>query len=230
MASQPLKDLTEPKETSDASTKKYVDDLIADNVGVGNMNGGGSPFFKENGNYQASHTINMAFKKLLNLSTPSEPFEAVTKEYVDNSITKVIETRYIIAVTASYHGNLIKGNYQFSFGGSSKNSFHKHGLYNGFLMPYDGYIKRFVMEVPGLKFSSDKYTNPIDFGRSLDDSSFHLFTLVSVDKINLVHEIGGLIVDFKFYGGRLRSKYWFNPLFPLDKGKIQKGDIIKYKK
>ena len=33
MASQPLKDLTEPKETSDAATKKYVDDLIADNVG-----------------------------------------------------------------------------------------------------------------------------------------------------------------------------------------------------
>ena len=83
MASQPLKDLTEPKETSDAATKKYVDDLIADNVGVGNMNGGGSPFFKENGNYQASHTINMAFKKLLNLSTTSEPFEATTKEYVD---------------------------------------------------------------------------------------------------------------------------------------------------
>ena len=60
MASQPLRDLTEPKETNDAVTKKYVDDLIADNVGVGNMNGGGSPFFKENGNYQASHAINMA--------------------------------------------------------------------------------------------------------------------------------------------------------------------------
>ena len=75
MASQPLRDLTEPKETNDAVTKKDVDDLTADSVGVGNTNGGGSPFFKENGNYQASHTINMAFKKLLNLSTTSEPFE-----------------------------------------------------------------------------------------------------------------------------------------------------------
>ena len=45
MASQPVIDLTEPKETSDAVTKKYVNDLIADNVGVGKMNGGGSPFF-----------------------------------------------------------------------------------------------------------------------------------------------------------------------------------------
>ena len=55
-----------------AVTKEYVDGLIADHVG--NINGGGgSPFFKENGNYQATHAINMAFK-LLNLSTPSEPF------------------------------------------------------------------------------------------------------------------------------------------------------------
>ena len=91
MASQPLKDLTEPKETSDAATKKYVDDLIADNVGAGNMNGDGSPFFKENGNYQASYAINMGFKKLLNLPSPSDPYEAVRKIYVDVSIFKVEE-------------------------------------------------------------------------------------------------------------------------------------------
>ena len=119
MASQPLTDLTEPKETSDAVTKKYVDDLTADNVGEGNMNGGGSPFFKENGNYQASHTINMAFKKLLNLSTPSEPFEAATKEYVDNVNNNIDKRPHLIAATASYHGDLIKGEYQFTFGGSS---------------------------------------------------------------------------------------------------------------
>ena len=40
MASHPLRDLTEHKEMSDAVTKKYVDDLIADNVGEDNMNGG----------------------------------------------------------------------------------------------------------------------------------------------------------------------------------------------
>ena len=91
MASQPLRDLTKPKETSDAITKKYVDDLIEDNMGEGNMNGGGSPFFKENGNYQATHMINMGFKKLLNLPTPSEPYEAVRKIYVDDSIFKVEE-------------------------------------------------------------------------------------------------------------------------------------------
>ena len=108
MASQPLNYFPEPKKTSDTITKKYVDSLIADNVGVGNMNGGDSPFFKENGNYKATHSINMAFKKLLNLSTPSEPYEAATKEYVD-------ERPHIIAVHANYHGPLRESEYQFAF-------------------------------------------------------------------------------------------------------------------
>ena len=55
MASQPLNDLPEPKEVSDAVTKKYIDDLKADNVGAGNIGGGGSPFFK--GGYFTSHRI-----------------------------------------------------------------------------------------------------------------------------------------------------------------------------
>ena len=128
MASQPLRDLTEPKETSDAVTKKYVDDLIADNVGVGNMNGGGIPFFKENSNYQASHTINMGFKKLLNLPALSDPYEAARKIYVDETVTNVAadvvdktmkQRTHLIAATASYHGDLIKGECQFTSGGSS---------------------------------------------------------------------------------------------------------------
>ena len=41
------------------------------------------PFLKENGNYQASTSINMNFNKLLNLQKPTEPYEATTKDYVD---------------------------------------------------------------------------------------------------------------------------------------------------
>ena len=137
MASQPLRDLTEPKETSDAVTKKYVDDLIADNVGVGNMNGGGSPFFKENGNFQASNIINMGFKQLLNLPTPTDPYEAARKIYVDETVNnfatdvvdKTMKQRtHLIAATASYHGDLIKGDYQFTFGGSSGKADKKHDI------------------------------------------------------------------------------------------------------
>ena len=44
MMDKKLSGLSFPKKTSDATTKKYVDDLIADNVGEGNVSGGGSPF------------------------------------------------------------------------------------------------------------------------------------------------------------------------------------------
>ena len=53
---------------------------MVDNMGVGNMNGGGSPFFKENGNYQATHAINMGFKKILNLPDPTQATQAVNKQ------------------------------------------------------------------------------------------------------------------------------------------------------
>ena len=107
-----------------------MDDLIADNVGVGNMNGVGSPFFKENGNYQASHAINMGFKKLLNLPAPSDLHEAATKDYVDESINNVDKamkqrTHFIVA-HASYQGDLIKGEYQFTFGGTSVQTYKKN--------------------------------------------------------------------------------------------------------
>ena len=213
MASQPLKDLTEPKETSDAATKKYVDDLIADNVGVGNMNGGGSPFFKENGNYQASHAINMAFKKLLNLSTPSEPFEATTKKYVDNSINDVVDKAIdqrtnLITAHASYHGDLIKGDYQFTFGGSSIPTYKRHDMFNGFVMPHSGYIKRFVVKSTGFKFPSDNIVG-VSVKLTLndcDDDQFvvtnpqiiPLFTFNVIKNIdNEVVELGVLNVEIK---------------------------------
>ena len=79
-----LFNLPNPENLQDAATKKYVDNLMAETVGEGNISGGGSPFFKENDNFKATYAINMGFKKLLNLSAPSEPSDAATKKYVDN--------------------------------------------------------------------------------------------------------------------------------------------------
>ena len=75
-----------PKHTEDAVPRSFVDDMvktIEEKVQKVKEKIKESPFFKENGNYQASYTINMAFNKLLNLSKPTEPHEATTKEYVD---------------------------------------------------------------------------------------------------------------------------------------------------
>ena len=47
-----LYNVPDPVNPQDVATKEY-----ADQVG-----GGDSPFFKENGNYQSTHKINMAFR------------------------------------------------------------------------------------------------------------------------------------------------------------------------
>ena len=54
----------------------------------------------------------MAFKKWLNLPTPSDPYEAVRKEYVDRNI----DINRIFVVHSNYCGLLRKGEYQFVLG------------------------------------------------------------------------------------------------------------------
>ena len=75
-----------PQHNEDAVPRSFVDDMvktIEEKVQKVKEKSEESPFFKENGKYQASYTINMAFNKLLNLHNPTEPHEATTKEYVD---------------------------------------------------------------------------------------------------------------------------------------------------
>ena len=105
----------------------------------------------------------MRFKKLLNLSVPSEPIEAATKDYVDkvgkyvdeknayikrevddftklfDHVKKTIDERpHIIAVHTHYSDNLRKGEYQLTFGENTG-----LGLDKGFLVPQSGRIKRY---------------------------------------------------------------------------------------
>ena len=75
-----------PKHSEDAVPRSFVDDMIKtieEKVQKVKEKSEESPFFKENGNYQALSSINMGFNELLNLKKPTEPHEATTKEYVD---------------------------------------------------------------------------------------------------------------------------------------------------
>ena len=172
-----LYNVDDPVNPQDVATKEYVDQV-----------GGGGPFLKENGNYKAAHTINMAYNKLLNLHKPIEPYDAATKDYVDYYVNKNLKTR-IITTTASYHGDLIKGDYQFTFGGSSKQPINNYvsydnSIYNGFLMPQSGYIKRFVVNDLGLKFIKEKITA---------NTPIPLFTLVLIKDVNFRLEVVDLL-------------------------------------
>ena len=63
---------------------------------------------------------------------------------------------------ASYQGDLIKGTFQFAFGGANLQR-NKVEIFNGFLMPHSGYIRRFVLEDFGLRiYYSGNIINTIE--------------------------------------------------------------------
>ena len=134
----------------------------------------------------------------------------------------------IIAAHVSYHGDLINGEYQFTFGESSVKSYTKHDVYNGFLMLWNGHIKHLATENTGFKFSRDTYDNSVDFGRSLGIGLIPVFTLVVVKKDGKIIDLGTLLARFRFHGGKLDVEYEFNSVTPggTVKYKINAGDVI----
>ena len=138
-----------PKDESDAVPRRFVDSEIKEveeKIQKIKEKSEERPFLKENGNYQASTSINMNFNKLLNLQKPTEPYDAATKDYVD------YVKKQIIAVHANYCGPLEEGDYPFIFGGGNiKNCEVKinkelKGLISGFVMPHPGYIQKTICE------------------------------------------------------------------------------------
>ena len=113
-------------------------------------------YIRNDGGTPVTGSIDMKGNTLYNMSDPVNPQDVATKKYADD-VTEALKERKrktIIAAHASYHGDLIKDDYQFTFGGSSVKSYKKHNVFNGFLMPWGGYIKRFASENTGFKFSS----------------------------------------------------------------------------
>ena len=184
-----MENLPDPVDEKDAVNKKYVDD-VAKSLTLEEA------LIKENGGYNITKAyLNMNFNNIRNVGNPQNKADAVPRSFVDDMIKEVEEKVYkrkqLITASASYHGDLIKGDYQFTWSGQSVKSYKKHDVFNGFLMPHSGYIKRFVLEDFGLKI------NP-SINTIFKNIPIPLFTLVVIknNKRDEIVDLGTLNIIF----------------------------------
>ena len=246
-----MENLPEPLEDGDAVNKKYIDEIVEDLTLKQGL-------IRENGGFNLVDSyINMNFNNIRNVGYPQNNADAVPKNFVDEMIGSLKETtektmvdsftrlgkmltdglkkrKHIITASASYHGDLIKGDYQFTWGGQSKTSYKKHDLFSGFLVPSRGYIKNIAFTQTGLKFNVEKIKSILDF--IADDmglnKDYPLFSLVLIKKNwGALIDIGILYFQFKYekIEGKIEviENFKFNPNFEEeDLRTVNANDII----
>ena len=246
-----MENLPDPLEDGDPATKKYVDGVVEDLILKQGL-------IRENGGFNLVDSyINMNFNNIRNVGYPQNNADAVPKNFVDNMIGSLKETtektmvdsftrlgkmlteglkkrKHIITASASYHGDLIKGDYQFTWGGQSKTSYNKHDVFSGFLVPSRGYIKNVAFTQTGLKFNVEKIKSTLDF--ITDDMGLNkdhpLFSLVLIKKNwGALIDIGILYFQFEYrkIEGKIEviENFKFNPNFEeKDLRTVNTNDII----
>ena len=247
---QKMENLPDPVDEKDAVNKKYIDEIVeALTLKQG--------LVRENGGFNLVDSyINMNFNNIRNVGYPQHNEDAVPKSFVDNKTDslkesidkKILDTMtklakmltgglkkrtHIITASASYHGDLIKNDYQFTWGGQSVTSYKKHDVFNGFLVPSSGYIKDVVFLDTGLKFNVEKIKSTLDFitndlGLNKD---YPLFSLVLIKRNGALIDIGTLYFQFEYkkLEGKINviQSFKFNPNFEEeDLRSINEKDII----
>ena len=222
-----VRNLGLPKDESDAVPKRFVDGEIKEveeKIQKIKEKSEERPFLKENGNYQASTSINMDFNKLLNLQKPTEPYDAATKDYVDyieKEVDEKIQNQFkqinqLVSVSASCYEHLKTDDYQFTFGGPILNGkLNDLDKYNGFLVPADGMLKHVSIFSTGLVLniplntipssSLDEALKEINKIYAHDAKRIKLFSLIRTRSIFLSGEILGsvfVIIPTHINGGR----------------------------
>ena len=246
-----MENLPDPVDEKDAVNKKYIDGVVeALTLKQG--------LVRENGGFNLVDSyINMNFNRVRNIPYPHHNEDAVPRSFLDGEIKAVKESTtktmgdmlarlgktidedlkkrtHIISATASYHGDLTAGEYQFTWGGQSMTSYKKHDVFNGFLVPSSGKIKKFDVLVTGLKiFFHDNNLN--DYVNTIgEDNLIRLFTLVLIKKNQTPVDIGTLFFFFKRNNynhafnraNKIGVDYVFKYKDPLNVVSVEQKDII----
>ena len=212
-----------PKDESDAVPRRFVDSMIKEveeKIQKIKEKSEERPFLKENGNYQASTSINMNLNKLLNLQKPTEPYDAATKDYVDYVAKEKIQNQFkelnhLVSVSASCYEHLKTDDYPFTFGGPILNGkLNDLDKFNGFLVPANGMLKHVSIVSTGLVLniplntvpasSLDEALKEINKIYAHDAKRIKLFSLVRISNIFTDEIIGSVfvIIPTHINGGR----------------------------
>ena len=191
-----MENLPDPVDEKDAVNKKYIDETFKELTLKQGL-------IRENGGFNLVDSyINMNFNNIRNVGLPQHSEDAVPRSFLDGEIKAVKEQmnkiKYLLSANASYHGDLINGDYQFTWGGQSMTSYKKHDMFNGFLVPRKGKLKKFTVLVTGLKFNVDdknkSFANLIsDLG---ENKPFPLLTLVLIRLNKEPIDLGTLYFSF----------------------------------
>ena len=199
-----MENLPDPVDDKDAVNKKYIDGIV-ENLTLK------QGLIRENGGFNLVDSyINMNFHNIRNVGLPKDEADAVPRRFVDSMIKEVEEKiqkikekseerSHIISATASYHGDLIKDSYQFTWNKENANYLDQNNKFNGFLVPESGRIKKFILLETGLKINTPELKTFLDFV-NFDfglKKSFPMFTLVLIRHEQEPLDIGTLYFHFE---------------------------------
>ena len=192
-----MENLPDPVDDKDAVNKKYIDEIVESLTLKQGL-------IRENGGFNLVDSyINMNFNNIRNVGLPKDESDAVPRRFVDSEIKEVEEKinkrKHLIAATASYHGDLIKNSYQFTWNKENANYLDQNNKFNGFLVPESGRIKKFILLETGLKINTPELKTFLDFV-NFDfglKKSFPMFTLVLIRHEQEPLDIGTLYFHFE---------------------------------
>ena len=189
----------------------------------------------------------MNFNNIRNVGYPQHNEAAVPKSFVDDktdsleeSIDKKILDRmttlakmlagglkkrtHIISATASFHGDLIAGDYQFTWGVQTIDSHKNHAKFNGFLVPSSGRIKKFIVLDTGIKFYFSKDDNFRQYVNKIINKPIPFFSLILLREKEEHVEIGTFYLMFTGYANK---NYFFKYKDSFDENfYVKQKDII----
>ena len=214
---QKVENVPDPVDEKDAVNKKYVDETIKDLTLE-------EALIRENGGYNVADAyINMNFNRIRNVAPPKHNEDAVPRSFVDGEIKAVEEKikrrTHLIAASVSYHGDLIKGLYQFTWWGQSHEVYKKHNALNGFMIPSSGIIRRINILDTGIRLNLPENRDILDY--IIYDIGYNkpipLFTLVLIRQFEEPIDIGTLYFYFtEFFKDDYTHREYtfkFNPNF-----------------